>query len=77
MTHCSVDVNHDGNNETRQSQTSTLLFCNSVPIIWFRNRQNSVEASTFASEFTSIRNTLEIIEAFNYKMRMFGVPIDR
>ena len=49
LTHCFVDANHDGDTETRQSQTGILLFCKSAPIIWFGKRQNSVEASTLGS----------------------------
>jgi hypothetical protein len=75
-THCFVDANHAGDTETRRSQTGILLFCNTAPIIWFSKRQNSVEASTFGSEFTAMKNAVEMIEALRYKLRMFGVPVD-
>ncbi len=75
-THCFVDANHAGDTETRRSQTGILLFCNSAPVIWHSKRQNSVEASTFGSEFTAMKNAVEMIEALRYKLRMFGVPID-
>jgi hypothetical protein len=75
-THCFVDANHAGDTETRRSQTGILLFCNKAPTIWFSKRQNSVEASTFGSEFTAMKNAVEMIEALRYKLRMFGVPID-
>ena len=75
-THCFVDANHAGDTETRRSQTGILLFCNRAPTIWFSKRQNSVEASTFGSEFTAMKNAVEMIEALRYKLRMFGVPID-
>jgi hypothetical protein len=45
-------------------------------MIWFSMRQNSVEASTFGSEFTAMKNAVKMIEALRYKLRMFGVPID-
>ena len=60
----------------RQSQTIILLFCNSTPIIWFRNIQNSVGVSVFRSEFTSMENAVKIIEALTYTMCMFGVPVN-
>ena len=60
----------------RRYQTGMLLFCDKAPIIWFGNRQNCVEASTFGSEFTGINNTVEIIEDLRYKLSMFGVPIN-
>ncbi len=52
------------------------MFCNRAPVIWFSKRQNSVEASTFGSEFTAMKNAIEMIEALRYKLRMFGVPIE-
>jgi hypothetical protein len=76
FTHCFVDANQAGDTEIRRSQTSILLFCNSVLTICFSKRQNSVEASTFGSEFTAMKNTVQMIEAMRYKLRMFGVPID-
>ena len=75
-THCFVDANHAGDTENRRSQTGILLFCNSAPIIWHSKRQNSVEASTFGSESTALKNATEMIEALRYKLRMFGVPIE-
>jgi hypothetical protein len=36
--------------------------------MWFSKRQNSVEASTFGSEFTAMKNTVEMIEALRYKL---------
>ena len=74
--HFFVGASHSGDTEMRRSQTSILLFCNSAPIIWFSKRQNSVEASTYGSEFTAMNNTVDIIELLCYKLRMFGVPID-
>jgi hypothetical protein len=75
-THCFADANHAGDTETRRSQTGISLFCNAAPIIWFSKRQNSVEASTFGSEFTAMKNAVEMTEALRCKLRMFGVPLD-
>jgi hypothetical protein len=75
-THCFVDANHAGDTETRRSQTGMLLFCNRAPTAWFSKRQNSVEASTFGSEFTAMKNAVEMTEAMRHKLRMFGVPIE-
>ena len=73
---CFVDANHAGNVVTRRSHTGILLFLNNAPIIWYSKRQNTVESSTFGSEFVALRIALEQIEALRYKLRMFGVPID-
>ena len=69
-------MNHAGDTETRRSQTGILLFCNSALIIWFRNKQKSVEESRFGSEFTTMKNSVEIEEGLHYMLRMFGVLID-
>ncbi len=75
-THCFVDASHGSDRATRRSQTGILIFCNRAPIIWFSKRQNTVEASTFGSEFQAMKNGVELIESLRYKLRMFGVPID-
>ena len=49
---------------------------NKAPIIFFSKRQNSVETSTFGSEFTACKQAVELIKALRYKLRMFGVLID-
>jgi hypothetical protein len=71
-----VDADHAGNRITRRSQTGILLYLNRAPIIWYSKAQNTVESSTFGSEFVALRICVELIEALRYKLRMFGVPID-
>ena len=73
---CFVDANHAGNQRDRKSQTGILMFINKAPIQWYSKRQNTVETSTFGAEFCAMRIAVEMIEALNYKLRIFGVPID-
>ena len=73
-THFFGDSNHAGNKVTRRSQTGILIFFNKAPIIAFSKRQNTVETSTFDSKFTVLKNSVELVEALWYKLRMFGVP---
>ena len=47
LAHSFIDTNHAGDTEMTRSQTGILLFCNTVPIIWFIKMSNSVEVSTF------------------------------
>jgi hypothetical protein len=75
-THCFVDANHAGDKTTRRSMTGILIFINRAPIIWHSKRQNGVETSTFGSEFTAMKNAVELIAALRYKLRMFGVPVE-
>ena len=44
--------------------------------MWHRKRQNTVEASTFGSEFQAMKNAVELVESLRYKLWMFGVPIE-
>ena len=75
-THCFVDSDHAGNTVSRRSQTGLLLFVNCAPIVWYSKRQNTVETSTFGSEFIAKKTAVEQIEALRYKLRMFGVPLE-
>ena len=71
-----VDADHTGNKGTRRSQTGVLIFLNNAPIDWYSKKQNTVESSTFGSEFIAIRIACDKIESLQYKLRMFGILID-
>jgi hypothetical protein len=73
---CFVDPDHAGNRITHCSHTGIIIFCNRAPIVWYSKHQNTVETSTFGSEFIAARVVVELIEALRYKLRMFGVPVD-
>ena len=75
-THCFLGDNHVGDKTTRISMTGILIFCNRYPIIWHSKRQNGEDMLTFGSEFTAIKNSVELIAALRYKLKMFGVPVD-
>ena len=74
--HCFVDSDHADNTVTRRSQTGLLLFANRALIVWYSKRQNTVETSTFGSEFIAMKTAGEQIEALRYKLCMFGVPLE-
>ena len=71
-----VDASHAANKKTRRSHTGFVLFINRAPIIWYSKRQNTVESSTFSSEFIAMKVCMEHIVALRFKLRMFGIPID-
>jgi hypothetical protein len=73
---CFVDADHAGNSVTRRSHTGVLIFLNKSPILWFSKRQNTVESSTFGSEFIALKIATELIQGLRYKLRMFGVTLD-
>ena len=75
-TSCYVDADHAGCRLTRRSHTGILIFLQRAPIIWYSKRQNTVETSSFGSEFCAMKTAIEQIEALRYKLRMMGVPLD-
>ena len=70
-----VDADHAGNRVTRRSHTGIVIYCNLAPIIWYSRRQNTVETSTFGSEFIALKIATELNDSLIYKLRMFGVPV--
>ena len=75
-THYFEDADHASEKVTMRSQTGILIFWNRAPVIWLSKKQNSVETSTFGSEFTAIKLTVELVIALRYNMCMFGVPLE-
>jgi hypothetical protein len=73
---CFVDADHAGCLATRRSHTGILIYVNRAPILWFSKRQNTVETSTFGSEFVAAKIAVEMVEGLRYKLRMLGVEID-
>jgi len=73
---CFVDADHAGDRATRRSHSGVLIFLNRAPIIWYSKRQNTVETSTFGSEFIAMRQAVELIEGLRYKLRMMGIEVE-
>jgi hypothetical protein len=69
------DANHAGNKVNRRSHTGFIIFVNSAPIIWYSKKQNTVESSSFGSEFNALRIAVEHVISLRYKLRMFGLPV--
>ena len=70
-----VDSDHAGDKVTRRSRSGVLVFLNRAPIVWYSKKQNSIETSSFGSEFTAMKVGVEISEGLRYKLRMMGVPL--
>ena len=73
---CFVDADHAGNVVTRRSHTGVLIYLNNTPISWYSKRQNTVESSTFGSEFNALRIAVDQVQALRYKLCMFGIAVD-
>ena len=65
-----VDADHAGDLITRRSRTGFIVFLNNAPIYWSSKKQNSVETSTFGSEFVAMKQATEYIRGLRYKLRM-------
>ena len=74
--HCFLYASHAADKATRRSQSGILIFINRAPITFFSKKQNSVETSTFGSEFTACKQAVELVKGLRYKLRMFGIPIE-
>jgi hypothetical protein len=72
-----VDASHAANTVTRRSHSGYVIFLNRAPVVWYSKRQNTVETSTFSSEFIALKVCLEAIEHLRFKLRCFGVPLPR
>ena len=71
-----VNALHAANKMTRRSHTGFILFVNRAPITWYSKRQNTVESSTFSSEFIALKTCMESVVSLRYKLRMFGIPFE-
>ena len=70
------DSDHASDVVTRRSRTGVLIYCNRAPVLVYSKKQNSIETSSFGSEFTALKTAVELTEGIRYKLRMMGVPVD-
>ena len=56
-----VDSSHGSNKVTCRSHMGYIIFVNRAPILWYSKHQNTVEASTFSSEFIALKVWVEAI----------------
>jgi hypothetical protein len=75
VTSCFVDADHAGYKATRRWHTGGILYVNKAPILWYSKRQNTIETSTFGSEFYAMKTAIGMIEGLRYKWRMMGIPL--
>ena len=75
VTTCFVDADHAGCQVTRRSHTGIIIFVNKAPVLFYSKRQNTVESSTFGSEFIAMKTAVEMIEGLRYKLRMMGIQV--
>ena len=58
---------------TRRSQAGIAQFLNGAPIDWYSKKQNTVEGSTFGSEFKALRTAVDrgIANVTSYRCLVF------
>jgi hypothetical protein len=71
------DASHATDLVTWRSMTGVIFFLNGTPINWYSRRQNTIESSTFGSEFVALKIASEMNDALCYIIPLFGIPIDR
>ena len=70
------DADHAGCKVARRSHTGFSLFKNRSPIVCYSKHQNTVDNSTFGSKCLGMRQSVDLIGALMYKIRMMGIPLD-
>ena len=70
-----VDADHAADTATRRSRTGFLVHLNCAPIHWMSKKQNSVESSSFGSEFAAMKQCTECLRGLRHKLRMMGTPV--
>ena len=68
-----VIADHAAHVFTRIIRKGLITCFNSSPMCWFYKKQNSVESSSFCSEFTVMKQTCECLRDFKHKLQMMGI----
>ena len=71
-----VNADHASDTITRCSRMGFLVYLNSALIYWWSKKQNSVESSSFGSEFIAMKQCCEYVHGLRYKLRMMGISCD-
>lgn len=71
-----VDADHASDTVSRRSRTGMLVWLNGALVHWWSKKQNSVESSSFGSEFIAMKQCCEYLRGLRYKLRMMGIPVE-
>ena len=69
---CFMGEKNAGNNIKRRYNTGIVIYVNRDPTMWYYNRKNTVEASTFGLKFVALKTEMEFIKIMGYKLRIIG-----
>jgi hypothetical protein len=71
-----VDADHAHDLVTRKSIAGILVMLINTPIRWISKRQNTVNTSTYGSEFVASSISMELILEIRCMLRSLGVALD-
>ena len=71
---CFLDTDHAGEKLTRHSRSGFIIFFQIECIYYCSKRHNTVETSTFGSDFMAMKLACEYICGLRYKLNMMGIP---
>ena len=60
----------------RKSHSGILIYVNNTLINFYRKRQNTVEKSSFGSEFVVLGIATDMVKSIRSKLRAFGVNLE-
>ena len=71
-----VNENYAVDKVERCSKIGILIYLNMSLTPLYSKRQNTVESSTFVSEYVTTKIAVERLESMRYKLHLIGVPQD-
>ena len=71
-----VDADHASNTMTRCFRTGFLVYLNCALIYWWSKKQNSMESSSFGSQFIAMKQCCEYVRGLRYKLRMMDISCE-
>ena len=65
-----MDADRADHTVAQRSRTAFIACLDSVPVCWHSKKKNSVETSSFVSEFIAMKQSCEHIQGLACKLRM-------
>ena len=71
-----VDADHASDTASRRSRPGMLVWLNGALVQWWSKKQNSLESSSFGSDFIAMKQCCQYLRGLRYKLRMIGSPVE-
>ena len=66
---------HAGDKESNRSRRGFLISVNTALVQWFTKKQSTAETSVFTAELVTMKQGIDALRGFRYKLRMLGILI--